>query len=188
MVEIDLVEHAREFNLKEFNRLSDSMNKLASKKVNDRIEIFIGQMIIHSNGFNFERSNHMAILIVDYKTYRHIGMRLSTFRKIISFVSARGWLEARRLKWFEKMKLNRQWEDCCEKLTPGFKEHISKNKLNVSDMVKGLGEFIIQAKEEMDSQRKKKLEKELQDEKLKVNKSQKRVDSLEKRLKGSCDG
>ena len=49
----------------QFEVLRKSMNVVHSQQVTDRIEVFIGQMIIHGGGFHFKRSQHLGIIIVD---------------------------------------------------------------------------------------------------------------------------
>lgn len=115
-VDIDLVEEAKNFNMVEFNRLHDSMNVVHSTQISERVSVMVGQMIIHEHGDSFKRSQHLGILIVDYKTYRHIGLRLSNFRKIIKWVAKKKLSEARRLGFLEKLKLDRQWKKKVERL------------------------------------------------------------------------
>ena len=166
-----------------FEVLRNSMNVLYSQEVTDRIEVYIGQMIQHQYDFNFERSNHLGIIIVDNKTYRHIGLRLSSFRKVIKFLIKKDFSEARKLNIIEKFRLNRTWDDACEKLKPGYKENKKRNeKEDQLALDKALTtDRKIRLEVELESQKEKLKKLELKESKVK-KKTLSKVQQLEKRL------
>lgn len=54
------------------------------------------------------RSQYLCLTIHDTKTGRFVVLRLSTFRKLVHWVTSRGWLEARRLTDVERRIMERR--------------------------------------------------------------------------------
>lgn len=75
---------------------------LYSHKFKDRLLVQICQNV----GLYGDRSQYLAIMLADELSGHWILLRLSTFRKIVKFVEAKGFREARRLTLFEQLRMD----------------------------------------------------------------------------------
>lgn len=69
------------------------------------VEVTIGQLREGK-----ERSQNMVLMIErnDYDPgQQYIIIRMSTVRRVVKWIHGAGWMTARRLGWFEKLRLNR---------------------------------------------------------------------------------
>lgn len=87
-----------------FNDLSEvrkNLLELYKRNISDRVCVSIVQILNNPR----KRSQYLALLIEDQDTGRWILLRLSSFRKVIKFVTDKGFLTSRHLKPWEKAKL-----------------------------------------------------------------------------------
>ena len=89
---------------------------LYSRRISSDLSIYLGQQITGIYEAHNTRSNYMAIIILDEKNNQFVRLKLSSFRKIVAFVTKRGWLESRRLSMIEHFKLKHREKKVCKKL------------------------------------------------------------------------
>jgi hypothetical protein len=82
----------------------EHMTVIHERRINKRTVARICQIQEESG----ERSNFLNIVIHDERANRWISLRLSTFRKIVTFIVQKGLDKARRLNMYERLKMARK--------------------------------------------------------------------------------
>jgi hypothetical protein len=84
-----------------FDEIKQHMNVLHQRRINSRIHAYIAQL--HEDG---KRSQFMTLILHDERDDKWFGLRMSSFRKVVKFVIAKKFMEARRLTGIEIAKMN----------------------------------------------------------------------------------
>lgn len=111
------------------------LNILYEKTISEEIKVSIGQLVSKqyphlSEDAGFNRAQHLTMKIEDTTTGTSISFRLKVFRKIITWMFQKGFTDKpRRLGFFEKIKLNRTFDDTCEKIDPEYRVNKKKEKI-----------------------------------------------------------
>lgn len=100
-----------------FNELMEHQRVLYNKRFKNRITCYItqdmtaGALILNRHVIGGHRSQYLCLIILDEATDRFIALRLSTFRKILKWLTKLKFVTARRLTLWEKIKLNWRYSE-----------------------------------------------------------------------------
>lgn len=96
-------------NVKTWEELQIISRVVYERQISERIIIQVSQIVedIHRIG-RLERSQFLVLSILDEVSRRWICLRLSTVRKIWKVLVKKGFDTARRLEWYERMKVKHQ--------------------------------------------------------------------------------